>query len=323
MTYTVRRIASHNLWLMEPRPGRKLAGVMLHASRSGVSDGDDGPRTERWMQNAVNNQGGWGGSCDEIIFESGERVLVSHYEDEAPTYGAGYGGSGTWSAGWYYYQIEVAQGVPTDPYTNAEIDSLAQRVAELSVKHGFPIQRIAFLDQTGTPPMGICTHEASANGVEYGKSDPGNLFPWGVFMTKTQAYRDALTNPPIPDPPQEEDMPLNQDDLTRIAEIVKANTAEGLVKEVGKGAIWSVSNGMRRHIPNPAILNAEGFDWGEVKELSATDMALIPIFDDVVRGIIRAELANIKLNVTAEQIVQLAAATAKAVGDMESARMKE
>jgi len=122
--------------------------------------------------------------------------------------------------------------------------------------------------------------------------------------------------------PEEEDMGLSQDDFTRITEIVKANTAEGLVRETGKGAVWSVSNGMRRHIPNPAILNAEGFDWSEIKELSATDMALIPIFDDLVRGIVDAALANVKLNVTAAQIVQLANAIAKATVDLEAERLK-
>lgn len=188
MTYPVEKLADPNPWLFESRPhrGTTLRGVMIHATRSGVSIGDDGPRTVRWMKNLKNGSAakGWGSSCDEVIHEDGKRTLITpDYRTMAPTYGAGYGDVGTWSAGWYYYQFEVAQGSPSDAYTDAQIASLAERTLELAALHEFDsTKRILFLNQTGNPPEGICTHEDSANGVKLGKSDPGGMFPWLKFM---------------------------------------------------------------------------------------------------------------------------------------------
>lgn len=186
-----------NSWLFEERPNRQFRGVQVHASRSGVSDGDDGPRTENWMRNPKNrgrNPDGtpasWGGSCDSIIFEDGTEVIVNpDPANKAPTYGAGFGGAGSWSAGWHYWQVEVAQGVPSDPYTPAQIVALRERCKLL----GVPLIRIPFLVQVGEPPVGICTHEDSANGKRLRKSDPGQMFPWDALLTGEQ--EDDMPDP--------------------------------------------------------------------------------------------------------------------------------
>lgn len=190
--YPVRHIQKPpNAWLFAYRPmrGDQLVGAQIHASRSGISDGDDGPRTERWMFNTNNGSAaqGWGGSCDLIIFETGERVIVNpdyrHYDS---TFSAGFGlTSFTWSCGWYYRQIEMAQGQTADAYTFAQIDSLA----EYLVAEGVAPVRIPWLSQTlgTTPPPGICTHEDSENGRKLGKSDPGPMFPWAQLFERMAA----------------------------------------------------------------------------------------------------------------------------------------
>ena len=80
------------------------------------------------------------------------------------------------------------RGNTLDPFTPEQIDSLAQLTAELAERYQFPVERIPFLSQTGTPPRGICTHEDSANGRKTGKTDPGPMFPWAQFLTAAAAY---------------------------------------------------------------------------------------------------------------------------------------
>ena len=193
MTYIRRPIKARNSWLVRPYPNRGdiIAGVMLHSTRSGVADGDDGPRTEGWWsnpRNIVQDDPPWGSYADALVFEDGTQVICTGEDNEYAAWTAGYGGAGTWAAGHYYYQIEIAQGQTVEPFTPAAIDSLAQLVADKARKFSFPIVRIPFLAQTGVPPRGICTHEDSANGRKTGKTDPGPMFPWDTFLAKAQAY---------------------------------------------------------------------------------------------------------------------------------------
>lgn len=226
IAYPVRRISkAPNPWLFRPRltRGDQLVGAQIHASRSGISDGDDGPRTGRWMWNANNGSAaqGWGGSCDLIISENGDRLPVNPNPDLfEPTYSAGFGDSGTWSGGWFYRQIEMAQGRTTDPYTFAQIDSLA----EYLVAENVPPIRIPWLTQTGIPPVGICTHEDSENGRKLGKSDPGPLFPWALLFERMAARGS-----------KEDDMALTPEDKQWIHDEIKQ-----IVRiELGGGEYWN------------------------------------------------------------------------------------
>lgn len=51
-----RPIRARNPWLARPLPGRgeRIAGIMLHATRSGRVLPDEGERTEGWFANPAN-----------------------------------------------------------------------------------------------------------------------------------------------------------------------------------------------------------------------------------------------------------------------------
>jgi N-acetyl-anhydromuramyl-L-alanine amidase AmpD len=204
-TYTRRtlNVVAHR-WLKKPllNRGRQIVGVTLHSTRSGVRDGDDGPRTERWAANPQNrakdvngNPLDWGSFQDVIIFEDGTQVICTNWEREFPSWCAGKGSDpNTWAMSDNYVQIEIGQGQLDEPFTAAAIDSTAQLVAAWAHQYGFPIQRIPFVTQVGAAPKGITTHEDCANGRYYGKSDPGPMFPWPEFLAKAQAYYDGETD---------------------------------------------------------------------------------------------------------------------------------
>ena len=195
MTFTVRKIRGRNPWLVKPFAGRDkvIAGVMIHCTRGGSTDPnyDDLVGTENWAQSSANGSAaqGWGSYWDEVIGRrTGERVISTDWDNEYASWCAGYGGAGTWAAGIYYIQIEVCQSRIDQPFTDVQIESAAESVGMKARRYGFPIQRIPYLAQTGTPPKGICTHEDSANGRKTGKSDPGPLFPWAHFLERARHY---------------------------------------------------------------------------------------------------------------------------------------
>jgi hypothetical protein len=155
---------------------------------------------------------GWGGSCDEIIFEDGTLVVVTpDFEGRAPAYGAGFGNTNfSWSCGWYYRQVELAQGNIDDDFTDAQIDTAAQREAEFSVRYGYPIHRIPWIHQQmpGSPEPGQGTHQESDNGKRLGKTDTGYKFPWTRFLALAQHYVDVIHG--------EDDMAFTRDDFKEI-----------------------------------------------------------------------------------------------------------
>lgn len=184
MRYPERPIAAFQPWLkgFDDTRVSKIVGVQLHSTRSGKSDGDDGPRTEGWWNNPQNNQGGWGSYADCLIFEDGTRVICTDPDREYPRYTAGFGYAGSFNASLLYYQIEIAQGNTADPFTDASIESTAEKCRELSLRYGFPLVRIPHLYQSRAPEPGVADHENSDNGEIYGKSDVGPMFPWERFF---------------------------------------------------------------------------------------------------------------------------------------------
>lgn len=191
-TFERRTAKAVNPWCQKSWPDRRshIAGVMIHATRSGRSAGDDGPGTENWLGHPSNGSAAqdWGSSWDALIYESGLQVITHDVDKWYASWCAGYGDAGTWPAGLYYVMVEVSQGRPEDHFTEAELHSAAQYTAEASQKYGFPLVKIPFLTQRGTPPRGICSHEDSANGKKLGKSDPGPMWPWERFLGLCRQY---------------------------------------------------------------------------------------------------------------------------------------
>lgn len=178
--------------------GSLIAGIMVHSTRSGRSAGDDGPGTENWLGHPSNTPA-VSSSWDALIFEMGTRVRYGDWDNSFSTWCAGYGNAGTWNAGLYYIQLELAQGRPEDPYSDAEIDSAAQLTAELAKRYSFPIVRLPFVTQTGTPPRGITSHDGCANGRKLGKSDPGFMFPWDRYLALANHYLQGDDTPMTPE----------------------------------------------------------------------------------------------------------------------------
>lgn len=219
-TYPRRREKGRNPWNWKPYPGRDrvIAGVMIHATRSGQAGPvyDDGPGTEQWGMNPNNGSRaqGWGTYWDALIYRDGTQVISTDWDREFASWTAGYGDSGTWAAGHYYIMIEVSQSRIDQPYSAESVDSLAQLVAEASRRYSFPIERIPYLAQVGMPPpRGIATHEGSANGRKSGKTDPGPLFPWAEFLAKARAYAAG----------EEEWTVENEERLARLERLVAGN----------------------------------------------------------------------------------------------------
>lgn len=167
-----------------PNRRNTIKGVYLHATRSGrCGNPVEGEGTENWMFHPSNQ----GSAYDGLVYPNGQQVKAMRWEeDEQPLWAGGYGDFGTWNAQQFYVHFEIAQGCIDDPFTDEQVESTAQWVAELAQRYVFDIRRIEFLFQTGVPPEGICDHEHSANGVKLGKSDPGHMWPWEQFIKRAR-----------------------------------------------------------------------------------------------------------------------------------------
>lgn len=210
-TYKRRWISARNYWLvgLMARRQKYIAGVMLHCTRSGRANNPmEFEGTEGWWSNPNNKVGNgddaYGSYADWLVDnQTGEQVQCTAVSvDEFAKWTAGYGGAGTWAAGHYYIQIEICQALQSDGFTEIAIDSTAQLTADLAHLFDFPLVRLPYLTQTGTPPRGITAHDNCANGRIYGKSDPGDNFPWESFLSKAKAYYNG-TGEEEPMTPQE------------------------------------------------------------------------------------------------------------------------
>lgn len=185
-----------NSWGIRKIKNRNIRGVMLHETRSGRPEIEDGSSAENWFGSRDNarptkRNPTWCSMTEVLIWEMGDQVIYTDHANEYAAWTAGWGAKGdnTWPAGMSYIQIEIAHGTGIEPYNATQLDSIAQLVAEYSITYDFPLTRIPFLYQTEDPkPRGITTHKDSANGKKLGKTDPGTAFPWDKFFTLTRNY---------------------------------------------------------------------------------------------------------------------------------------
>ena len=193
-----------NLWGIRDIANRDIRGVMLHETRSGSPEIEDGGSAENWFGSPANARGGnpptWCSMTEVLIWEMGDQVIYTDHRNQYAAWTAGWGEfyTGTWPAGKFYIQIEIAHGTGVEPYNPTQLDSVAQLVAEYSIEYKFPLVKIPFLYQTENPkPRGIATHKDSANGKKLGKTDPGSAFPWSEFLRITEDYAQPPNEPTL------------------------------------------------------------------------------------------------------------------------------
>jgi hypothetical protein len=167
--YIGRKVSSRG---MVPVP---IARVLIHSTRGGVDDGGDYARTLGWFANTDSQV-----SAHMVIGHDGELARVIDDAD-----GAWHAGDGSGPMNLGALAVELAQELPTTPYTDAQINKLAQVVAYWCDKYIIPAEYLDTDTENWWTARGITYHETYdaspgayrdfRRGKPYGKSDPGFL----------------------------------------------------------------------------------------------------------------------------------------------------
>lgn len=199
MTYPTTRITPRP-WLWRPR-SHLVQIIEIHATRGATSPEMQFAATMNWMQ-SDNNRGrdkfgnpqDWGGSCSVIIGRDGERCEVLN-DGQMPTYGAGYGyTAGSWAIDEYGLAVELAQSANQEPYTEEQYESCAEWCAPKVLKYGIlPV----FVDakQDGPVPSGFVRHDRCDNGRKLVKTDPGEQWDEGKFLSYLAKHIGGTMSP--------------------------------------------------------------------------------------------------------------------------------
>lgn len=170
--------------------------LIIHATRGNNTPAVQYQATKNWMTTSVNQQANfsWGSSCDWIIGNEPGEICKVGRDDQHSSWGAGFGGIGTWGADQHGISIEVAQSASLEEYDVDAIENLLNLCVYLCRQYDIPPVRILHLVQLGVPPRGFVGHEDTANGRKTGKSDPGPKFPWTAFLN---TLKKRLDPPPV------------------------------------------------------------------------------------------------------------------------------
>lgn len=141
-----------------------IIGIVIHATRSGVlTPGFDD------YEPAINTF--WNPTCKasahRVVRGDGQRCVVVADWDTA------------WHAGWLNPStlgVEVCQPTINTPYTDDQVLSTAEQCDLWCAVYNIP----------RTPDF-VKGHENTAQGIAWGKSDPGPLFPWDDFFNLLEA----------------------------------------------------------------------------------------------------------------------------------------
>jgi hypothetical protein len=271
---TERITPAPQLWKPRTKPVRI---IFIHATRGGTaSSAIDYSATKNWFKSPSNmakdtnrNPLGYGSSASRIIGPMGEHCIVMD-DDKYPTYSGCYGFLGypqEFCLDESAISYEVAQPTNSTPFTDAQYERLALEVAADCKKYGIPPVMLDLRAGQFYPvPTGITRHDRSANGKKLGKSDPGDQFNESRFLA---LLRTHLTQ-------EEEDMPLNEEDLTKIRAIIKEEVDGGrmLIQFVGAPGVYTYVDGELIHALNPQVFLGSGSEWSDPIGIDLSDPAM-------------------------------------------------
>jgi hypothetical protein len=245
-------------WLWQPR-FRALRFLEIHATRGATTPEKQFAATVNWMQSPANGGAaqGWGGSCSYVIDRDGTLGTVLA-DNQMPTYGAGYGGTGSeWSIDEYGISYEWCQSPAQEEFTTEQYERGAAEYAAKCRAYGIPALMLDVQRQAGPVPSGFVRHDRCENGRKLGKTDPGARFRDDDFIA---LVREKLAG--------EEQM--TEDEVKavidkRIVELVTAAPPLGegaLLRAEGQEELFVILAGQRCHLPDETIARSWGWNGG-------------------------------------------------------------
>lgn len=143
----------------------RVYGALVHATRSGrANNPTEGIGTVNYCTTPGTT------SYNDIIDVDGTLYCLTDFA--------------SWHAqelNYNWWSIALAQGVESDPITDAQHETLRWRLRERAERFGFPLVRIPFLSGPRAA-FGVCQHMDTAQGQRFGKSDVGRNLRWDRIL---------------------------------------------------------------------------------------------------------------------------------------------
>lgn len=190
-----------NFWVGRTRPDGTEDHprvVFLHSTRGGRDDGADFQRTVNHFARAETPA-----STHLVIGHEGE--LARMVQDANASWHAG-DQRGPMNLG--ALSIEIAQELPTTPYTEQSVARTALETAKWCKLYSIPVERLSVNTPDWWTARGIVDHETYSLAVtHHGKTDPGDLWPWDHYLdlVRMELARMGGQTPPAPVPPADAD----------------------------------------------------------------------------------------------------------------------
>lgn len=162
--------------------------IIIHSTRGANTMEKQYIATKNW-QISPNNKviDGWGSMSSRIISHEGQ-LCISLPDDVYPT----------WSAGHMDpigISYELAQPSDDIPFTEACLERAAIEVAKDCIRFNIPPVILPFVSVDNHEAPGIARHDRSANGVKWGKTDPGRLFDDRAFEARVRSNMPKILTP--------------------------------------------------------------------------------------------------------------------------------
>lgn len=167
-------------WKWTPRT-QTISVELIHTTRGGSADNfSEYAGGMNWFISPNNRrqdapgQRDYAGIASRLVGAGGKMCVVMP-DEMVPTFSAGH--IDPIGVSW-----ELAQPRIDSPFDPADLDRLVLEVGANCRQHSVPVRMIPFLSGDNHEAPGIAFHDASANGIKWGKSDPGPLFDRAGFV---------------------------------------------------------------------------------------------------------------------------------------------